>query len=439
MRSIGLLLLFGGFLFLMPAATIAKIKLFTDSQGKVHITNQDNNDKDTAKIPPLTGHSKDAEKSGERPLAPGAPPSPPAIKDNLEKGPQNILLRAVSRQSTDRPSPQPMAKISGIVDRRQATAVEEDLIEVRLNEKGFLCITNVSKEEPKANGAAANTRVVQPVSHIPAFSKTCLDQGGKSTPSGLIIPADATVPRETSWLTTLSERNIRRHCDKQGTIHITNVVLTKKKRAMAATPADPGTALPLALDKTKNPSATLGQSPHKNANPSVIVRKDKGGRLHIYTKEPDSHLAKIPAPPELGAIDPSLAAIVMEAAQNYRLPASLILALIRLESNFSPLAVSPKGAMGLMQLMPGTAADLGLHDPFCPRENVMAGSRYLREMINCFNGSMPLAVAAYNAGPQRVVQAGYQIPEIKETKQFVSQVMGLQGLLEKSPMFSLSK
>jgi soluble lytic murein transglycosylase-like protein len=87
--------------------------------------------------------------------------------------------------------------------------------------------------------------------------------------------------------------------------------------------------------------------------------------------------------------------------------------------------------MGLMQLMPGTAADLGVQDPFCPRQNVMGGSRYLRHLLNCFEGSLPLAVAAYNAGQHRVVEAGYQIPEIKETKQFVAQVLGMYTSLEK--------
>jgi soluble lytic murein transglycosylase-like protein len=134
----------------------------------------------------------------------------------------------------------------------------------------------------------------------------------------------------------------------------------------------------------------------------------------------------------LDCIDQSLAPIISEAANTYRLPPSLILSVIRMESNFVPGAVSPKGAMGLMQLMPGTAADLGVQDPFCARQNIMAGSRYLREMINCFDGSLPLAVAAYNAGKRRVVEAGYQVPEIKETKQFVSQVIGLHTSLEKS-------
>lgn len=85
-----------------------------------------------------------------------------------------------------------------------------------------------------------------------------------------------------------------------------------------------------------------------------------------------------------------------------------------------------------MQLMPGTASDLGVRDPFCPRENILAGCRYLRWLLDNFQGSLPLAVAAYNAGHQRVVAAGYHIPPIKETQEFVTQVLGLYCLLEKT-------
>jgi soluble lytic murein transglycosylase-like protein len=115
----------------------------------------------------------------------------------------------------------------------------------------------------------------------------------------------------------------------------------------------------------------------------------------------------------------------------YQLPIPLILAIIRQESNFAHQAVSPKGAMGLMQLMPGTAASLGVRDPFDPRENILAGCRYFRFLLNSFKGNVPLALAGYNAGYQRVISAGFQVPAIKETQEFVTRVMGLYYLLEK--------
>ena len=116
--------------------------------------------------------------------------------------------------------------------------------------------------------------------------------------------------------------------------------------------------------------------------------------------------------------------IILEAAQIHRLPPTLIKAVIKAESNFCSWAVSPKGAMGLMQLMPGTADFLGVREPFNPRDNILGGCRYLRELIDLFGGNLPLALASYNAGFQRVIDCGYQIPAIKETQDFVTTVMG---------------
>jgi soluble lytic murein transglycosylase-like protein len=79
--------------------------------------------------------------------------------------------------------------------------------------------------------------------------------------------------------------------------------------------------------------------------------------------------------------------------------------------------------MGLMQLMPTTAAFLGVKNPFCPQENIMAGCRYLRDLLDTLNGSVALALAAYNAGLQRVISSGYQVPAIAETQDFVDKVI----------------
>jgi soluble lytic murein transglycosylase-like protein len=153
----------------------------------------------------------------------------------------------------------------------------------------------------------------------------------------------------------------------------------------------------------------------------VVAFKDSRGRLTIRNLDPEEKTGR--APPSGGAsalLDP----IILEAAQSNRLPVPLVQALIKVESNFVTWAVSPKGAMGLMQLMPGTASFLGVQDPFCPRQNILAGCRYLRLLLDCFNDSLPLALAAYNAGFQRVISAGFQVPQIKETQEFVTQVLG---------------
>jgi soluble lytic murein transglycosylase len=113
---------------------------------------------------------------------------------------------------------------------------------------------------------------------------------------------------------------------------------------------------------------------------------------------------------------------ISEAAHKYGVPSSLIKAIIKAESGFEPNAVSDKGACGLMQIMPETARDLGLSDTFDPRENILAGVRYFDDLMRQFQGSVSLALAAYNAGPSRVSALG-RMPRIRETERFVHKVM----------------
>jgi soluble lytic murein transglycosylase-like protein len=113
--------------------------------------------------------------------------------------------------------------------------------------------------------------------------------------------------------------------------------------------------------------------------------------------------------------------LIHEVSQQHNLPPSLIKAVIRVESNFNPGATSPKGAQGLMQLMPGTAGDLQVVNAYDAQENVAAGTRYLKMLLEKFNYRLPLALAAYNAGPKRVDQH-QDVPPIRETRNFVRDV-----------------
>ena len=115
--------------------------------------------------------------------------------------------------------------------------------------------------------------------------------------------------------------------------------------------------------------------------------------------------------------------IILEASARYVIPRALIKAVILVESNFDPGAVSSKGAEGLMQLMPGTAAGLGVSDSFDPRENIFGGTRYLRMMANRFGGDLVLTIAAYNAGPGAVERHGPGIPPFAETRGYVKRVL----------------
>jgi len=104
----------------------------------------------------------------------------------------------------------------------------------------------------------------------------------------------------------------------------------------------------------------------------------------------------------------------------------LVRALIQAESAFNTEAVSPKGAMGLMQLMPGTAADHGVRNAFNPAENIAAGVKYLKHLLDKFNGRVELALAAYNAGPGAVKKYGGKVPPYKETQNYVARIQGTQ-------------
>lgn len=124
------------------------------------------------------------------------------------------------------------------------------------------------------------------------------------------------------------------------------------------------------------------------------------------------------------AVNADYSRYVQKSAQKYEIEPELIHAVIRTESNGNHRAVSKKGAMGLMQLMPSTASDMNVGNPFNPEENIEGGTRYLRSLIEKFNGNLTLAIAAYNSGPKTVERYG-NVPPISETRHYVNSVLAL--------------
>jgi len=114
--------------------------------------------------------------------------------------------------------------------------------------------------------------------------------------------------------------------------------------------------------------------------------------------------------------------LIVQASKKYSVDPDIVRAVIKVESNFNNRAVSPKGAQGLMQLMPQTARELGVNDPFEPESNIHGGVLYLSRLLNTLNGDLQLSLAAYNAGLERVI-TGKKIPAIRETRNYVQQVM----------------
>jgi hypothetical protein len=133
---------------------------------------------------------------------------------------------------------------------------------------------------------------------------------------------------------------------------------------------------------------------------------------------------------------------LQDAAKTHRIDVELLQALIAAESGFNSTAISPKGALGLMQLMPATAQRYGVHGDkkisqqqklFDPQTNIYAGSRYLRDLLNMFHGKLDLALAAYNAGEGAVQRAGNKIPNYPETQNYVRTVTQIYSALKPPP------
>lgn len=149
-----------------------------------------------------------------------------------------------------------------------------------------------------------------------------------------------------------------------------------------------------------------------------IFRSSRSGRHLVGGLGRGGKRLRPPDPERLTRYD----AHIHEAARLYQLPEAFIRAVVRVESNFYHDAVSADGAMGLMQLMPGTASAMGVLDPFEPRQNVLGGARFLRVLANQLDGDLVLTIAAYNAGHGAVRKYG-GVPPYPETRRYVRRVL----------------
>ena len=169
-----------------------------------------------------------------------------------------------------------------------------------------------------------------------------------------------------------------------------------------------------------------------SAGAQIYAWRDVNGTLVLSDRKLDDGALTyaVPDAPGIRATTPLLEAsyreqfepLVLEHASRHALRPELVRAVIQVESGFNPRARSPRGAMGLMQLMPATAKQYGVQNAFNPAENVRAGVAYLRELLDRYRNNEELALAAYNAGPGAVDKHGQSVPPYRETQSYVAQI-----------------
>ena len=195
--------------------------------------------------------------------------------------------------------------------------------------------------------------------------------------------------------------------------------------------------------------AGAGAAPAAHAQIYAGVAPDSGAVVLSNFSSADTPQTIVAAPPALPALaepiarssgsragsganaarrapPPDLQPLIDQVAARVQLPAELIHAVIAVESNYDRNARSPRGAMGLMQLMPQTARRFGVKNPYDAAENILGGATYLKWLLGVFDNDVGLALAAYNAGEQAVLKAGRRIPPFPETQAYVPRVLALQ-------------
>jgi len=171
-------------------------------------------------------------------------------------------------------------------------------------------------------------------------------------------------------------------------------------------------------------------------NVVAVTRRDAPGRVTRPAAQVPAPAPSSTTPPERPKYLAAIAEAVERAAARHSLPPELIHSVIKVESNYNPLAVSSKGALGLMQLIPSTARRFGVLDAFDPADNIQGGAKYLRYLLDLYRGDYPLALAAYNAGEGAVAKYG-AVPPYPETQNYLRLVA--RQLRESAPPAAVEK
>lgn len=221
--------------------------------------------------------------------------------------------------------------------------------------------------------------------------------------------------------------------DKGGASNVVSLTTTDLLSAQdfaikaVETPATKHKVNPKRLTKAETNLATSATAEEKVVN---RIKQELGKILDVdaNTMHPTGRVITaseqnmLPAPMPVSAGNPQLEALISNAAQRNGIDEKLIWAVMRQESSFNSRAISYKGARGLMQLMPATAARFGVRDIFDPAQNIEGGARYLKFLLDTFNGDIELALAGYNAGEGAVFRYGNRIPPYRETQDYVRKI-----------------
>jgi len=224
------------------------------------------------------------------------------------------------------------------------------------------------------------------------------------------------------WGPASNAASLYTFADEEGANYFTNI--PGEGRMRVSLPVKKPVSKPLF---TPSPKRLCRNSVHgSRTSPRTDYAMLKSNYLAVRPECVEGRMAKYDTASNGEVYEP----MIITAGQRYSLDPNLIRAVIKAESNFNHQAVSHKGAMGLMQLMPSTAKEMAVANPFNPEENIYGGVRYLSELLQILNWNLPLALAAYNAGPGRVI-GKREIPPIEETRNYVERVMTYYKLSQK--------